>query len=235
MLRQLPCRTPSNFRADQSRMAESTRTNPTTVLSQGLTVQGLSLSPFALGVSLPRLGVEGEDRHPGPSHSLALGRCLDLRLEAELNEPVAKACVPPSRSVQLWPYRYDPGAPPAQLTPRLPCPPRPPSRLALENALKYGWRLNPIPAVRHLLGGHGNLPLVACYPALLLMALLALLLELVAHRLLQAELAVSGGLRALGRGAYMMSGLVARMSYLGRFQARSLHEGGCMWTCVGTY
>lgn len=57
--------------------------------------------------------------------------------------------------------------------------------------MKYGWRLNPIPAVRHMLNGNGNLPLVACYPALLLIALAALGLELAAHRLLMAEIAVS--------------------------------------------
>ncbi|MEW5302591.1 MAG: hypothetical protein WDW36_005360 [Sanguina aurantia] len=103
-------------------------------------------------------------------------------------------------------------------------------RLALENALKYGWRLNPIPAVRHLLGGHGNLPLVACYPALLLMALLALLLELVAHRLLQAELAMAETLskRSDGISAQQAAAILARREALHEWPVRLLATLNCI-------
>ncbi|KAG2448405.1 hypothetical protein HYH02_006297 [Chlamydomonas schloesseri] len=70
-------------------------------------------------------------------------------------------------------------------------------RLALENALKYGWRLNPVRVVGDLMtgrsgslgsgGGYLNLPLVACYPLLLAAALLSLGTELTGYALLGQE------------------------------------------------
>ncbi|KAG2493012.1 hypothetical protein HYH03_008675 [Edaphochlamys debaryana] len=71
-------------------------------------------------------------------------------------------------------------------------------RLALENALKYGWRLNPVAVVGDLmtgragssvLGGGGivNVPLVLCYPCLLLAGLMGLGAERAGLALLRAE------------------------------------------------
>ncbi|KAG2424572.1 hypothetical protein HXX76_014452 [Chlamydomonas incerta] len=70
-------------------------------------------------------------------------------------------------------------------------------RLALENALKYGWRLNPVRVVGDLMtgragslgagGGYLNLPLVACYPLLFGAAVLSLGTELTGYALLGQE------------------------------------------------
>lgn len=69
-------------------------------------------------------------------------------------------------------------------------------RLALENALKYGWRLNPVRLLGDAVagrrgGGSGlavNVPLVACYPLLLAAVGLSLGAELAGYALLQQEL-----------------------------------------------
>ncbi|GIM06446.1 hypothetical protein Vretimale_10762, partial [Volvox reticuliferus] len=69
-------------------------------------------------------------------------------------------------------------------------------RLALENALKYGFRLNPVRVVGDLMAGRAgggggglvNVPLVLCYPVLLLAALLSLGSELAGDALLKQEL-----------------------------------------------
>ncbi|GLI60498.1 hypothetical protein VaNZ11_002660, partial [Volvox africanus] len=69
-------------------------------------------------------------------------------------------------------------------------------RLALENALKYGFRLNPVRVVGDLMAGRAgsgagglvNVPLVLCYPVLLAAALLSLGSELAGDALLKQEL-----------------------------------------------
>ncbi|GIL55503.1 hypothetical protein Vafri_11070 [Volvox africanus] len=68
-------------------------------------------------------------------------------------------------------------------------------RLALENALKYGFRLNPVRVVGDLMAGRAgggagglvNVPLVLCYPVLLAAALLSLGSELAGDALLKQE------------------------------------------------
>ncbi|GFR48230.1 hypothetical protein Agub_g10091, partial [Astrephomene gubernaculifera] len=71
-------------------------------------------------------------------------------------------------------------------------------RLALENALKYGWRLNPVVVVGDLLAGRGgslgagggvvNVPLVATYPCLLAAAGLSWGVEVAGWALLAGEM-----------------------------------------------
>ena len=73
--------------------------------------------------------------------------------------------------------------------PHIPPPPAP-ARLALENALKYGWRFNPLRFWR-LTWGNSNAALALCYPVMLLLALLSLAVELIAERLLGKEMQVT--------------------------------------------
>lgn len=61
-------------------------------------------------------------------------------------------------------------------------------RLVIENLLKYGIRLNFLRYVNRALHGKGNLPLVLCFPALLLFSLMALAIEHMALQLLDQEM-----------------------------------------------
>nr|QOY44183.1 DGAT1 [Haematococcus lacustris]WNL52999.1 DGTT1 [synthetic construct] len=60
-------------------------------------------------------------------------------------------------------------------------------RLALENALKYGWRYNPLAFFGSITIGNPNIPLVLCYPAMCLMVALALMVEKLGAAMVAAE------------------------------------------------
>ena len=57
----------------------------------------------------------------------------------------------------------------------------------VENLLKYGLRLSFIQYVRMAMKGKGNLPLVLCFPTLLLFPLVALGIEWLALFLLKRQ------------------------------------------------
>eukprot|EP00798_Chlamydomonas_sp_ICE-L_P009854 gene9854-7744_t len=59
--------------------------------------------------------------------------------------------------------------------------------VVLVNLLLYGWRYNPLAKLPGLTVSNSNIPLVSCYPALLLFSLLALAAELLGYQLLQRE------------------------------------------------
>ncbi|KAJ9518496.1 hypothetical protein QJQ45_018593 [Haematococcus lacustris] len=60
-------------------------------------------------------------------------------------------------------------------------------RLALENALKYGWRYNPLAFFGSITIGNPNIPLALCYPAMCLMVALALMVEKLGAAMVAAE------------------------------------------------
>ena len=61
------------------------------------------------------------------------------------------------------------------------------SRLALENALKYGWRYNPLKLLPGLTIGNPNVLLALCYPLMLLMGAASLAAEILAFKLMEQE------------------------------------------------
>jgi hypothetical protein len=71
-------------------------------------------------------------------------------------------------------------------------------RLILENLLKYGLRMNFFKYIAASLSGRGNLPLVLAFPALLLLSLASLGIELLAWRFVHAEEQVGSDNSCLG-------------------------------------
>jgi diacylglycerol O-acyltransferase-1 len=61
-------------------------------------------------------------------------------------------------------------------------------RLVLENMLKYGIRFNPFTFVKMMLNPKGNLPLLLCWPSLIIFAAFGLLIEQLGASLLKREL-----------------------------------------------
>lgn len=66
-------------------------------------------------------------------------------------------------------------------------------RLILENMIKYGIRFNPFTFIRIVVTPSGNIPLILCWPALLIFALFGFLIEKFAAALLRREHSMRSG------------------------------------------